>query len=58
MTLQNNCLQAQPDKGTLLAVLLDENGNALETKAVTENTGLSCEETKKIQVTLAKRAPM
>ena len=55
VTLQNNCLQAQPDKGTLLAVLLDENGNALETKAVTENTGLSCEETKKIQVTFGQK---
>ena len=55
VTLQNNCLQPQPDKGTLLAVLLDENGNALETKAVTENTGLSCEETKKIQVTFGQK---
>ena len=55
VTLQNNCLQAQPDKGTLLAVLLDENGNALETKAVTENTGLTCEETKKIQVTFGQK---
>lgn len=55
VTLQNNCLQAQPDKGTLLAVLLDENGNALETKAVTEDTGLSCEETKKIQVTFGQK---
>lgn len=55
VTLQNNCLQAQPDKGTLLAVLLDENGNALETKAVTENTGLTCEETKKIRVTFGQK---
>ena len=55
VTLQNNCLQAQPDKGTLLAVLLDENGNALETKAVTEDTGLSCEETKQIQVTFDQK---
>ena len=55
VTLQNNCLQPQPDKGTLLAVLLDENGNALETKAVTEDTGLSCEETKKIQVTFGQK---
>ena len=55
VTLQNNCLQPQPDKGTLLAVLLDENGNALETKAVTENTGLTCEETKKIQVTFGQK---
>ena len=55
VTLQNNCLQPQPDKGTLLAVLLDENGNALETKAVTENTGLSCEETKQIQVTFGQK---
>ena len=53
--MQNNCLQPQPDKGTLLAVLLDENGNALETKAVTENTGLTCEETKKIQVTFGQK---
>lgn len=55
VALQNNCLQAQPDKGTLLAVLLDENGNALETKAVTEDTGLSCEETKKIRVTFGQK---
>lgn len=55
VTLQNNCLQAQPDNGTLLAVLLDENGNALETKAVTEDTGLSCEETKKIRVTFGQK---
>lgn len=55
VTLQNNCLQPQPDKGTLLAVLLDENGNALETKAVTEDTGLTCEETKKIRVTFGQK---
>ena len=50
MTLKNNSLQEQPDNGTLLAVLLDENGGRLETQTVTENTGLTCEQTKSVSV--------
>ena len=51
VTLKNNSLQEQPDNGTLLAVLLDENGNELDTQTVTDNTALTCEETKPVPVT-------
>ena len=54
VTLKNNSLQKQPGNGTLLAVLLDENGSPLETKTVTDNTDLDCEETKSVDVQFSK----
>ena len=50
VTLKNNSLQNQADNGTLVALLLDENGNTLDTQTVTENTQLTCEENKQIPV--------
>ena len=50
VTLKNNSLQDQEDNGTLVALLLDENGNTLDTQTVTENTQLTCEENKQIPV--------
>ena len=50
VTLKNNSLQNQADNGTLVALLLDENGNTLDTQTVTENTQLTCEQNKQIPV--------
>lgn len=50
VTLKNNSLQDQEDNGTLVALLLDENGNTLDTQTVTENTQLTCEQNKQIPV--------
>lgn len=50
VTLKNNSLQDQADSGTLVALLLDENGNTLDTQTVTENTQLTCEQNKQIPV--------
>lgn len=52
--LTNNCLQAQPDAGTLLAVLLDADGNALESKTVLPDSALTCEQTRSVNVTFEK----
>ena len=52
--LKNNCLTAQPDNGTLLAVLLDKDGNALETQVVIPDTALTCEQTKSVTVTFTQ----
>ena len=52
--LKNNCLQDQPDNGTLLAVLLDKDGNALETQVVIPDTALTCEQTKSVNVTFTQ----
>ena len=50
VTLKNNSLQDQEDNGTLVALLLDENGNTLDTQTVTEHTELTCEQNKQIPV--------
>ena len=50
VTLKNNSLQNQADNGTLVALLLDENGNTLDTHTVTEDTKLTCEQNKQIPV--------
>ena len=50
VTLKNNSLQDQEDNGTLVALLLDENGNTLDTQTVTEDTELTCEQNKQIPV--------
>lgn len=50
VTLKNNSLQDQADNGTLVALLLDENGNTLDTQTVTEKTQLTCEQNKQIPV--------
>lgn len=50
VTLKNNSLQDQEDNGTLVALLLDENGNTLDTQTVTEETELTCEQNKQIPV--------
>lgn len=50
VTLKNNSLQNQAGNGTLVALLLDENGNTLDTQTVTENTQLTCEQNKQIPV--------
>lgn len=50
VTLKNNSLQNQADNGTLVALLLDENDNTLDTQTVTENTQLTCEQNKQIPV--------
>lgn len=52
--LKNNCLTAQPDNGTLLAVLLDKDGNALETQVVIPDTALTCEQAKSVTVTFTQ----
>ena len=50
VTLKNNSLQDQADNGTLVALLLDENGNTLDTQTVTKDTKLTCEQNKQIPV--------
>lgn len=50
VTLKNNSLQDQADNGTLVALLLDENGNTLDTQTVTKDTELTCEQNKQIPV--------
>ena len=50
VTLKNNSLQDQAGNGTLVALLLDENGNTLDTQTVTEHTELTCEQNKQIPV--------
>lgn len=50
VTLKNNSLQNQAGNGTLVALLLDENGNTLDTQTVTEDTELTCEQNKQIPV--------
>ena len=50
VTLKNNSLQDQAGNGTLVALLLDENGNTLDTQTVTKDTQLTCEENKQIPV--------
>lgn len=55
VTLKNNSLQDQEDNGTLVALLLDENGNTLDTQTVTEETELTCEENKQIPVNFQEK---
>ena len=55
VTLKNNSLQKQADNGTLVALLLDENGNTLDTQTVTENTQLTCEQNKQISVNFQEK---
>ena len=54
VTLKNNSLQPQQNKGTLVAVLLDQQGKELETKIVTPDTALACEETQNVTVTFSQ----
>lgn len=44
ITLRNNCLQPQAEKGTLLVSLLDAGGAVLETKTALASSALSCEQ--------------
>lgn len=55
VTLKNNSLQNQADNGTLVALLLDENGNTLDTQTVTKNTQLTCEQNKQIPVNFQEK---
>lgn len=55
VTLKNNSLQNQADNGTLVALLLDENGNTLDTQTVTENTQLTCEQNQQIPVNFQEK---
>lgn len=55
VTLKNNSLQKQAGNGTLVALLLDENGNTLDTQTVTEDTELTCEQNKQIPVDFQKK---
>lgn len=55
VTLKNNSLQDQADNGTLVALLLDENGNTLDTQTVTEETELTCEQNKQIPVNFQEK---
>lgn len=55
VTLKNNSLQDQADSGTLVALLLDENGNTLDTQTVTEDTELTCEQNKQIPVNFQEK---
>ncbi len=55
VTLKNNSLQNQADNGTLVALLLDENGNTLDTQTVTEETELTCEQNKQIPVNFQEK---
>ena len=50
VTLKNNSLQNQAGNGTLVALLLDESGNTLDTQTVTKDTQLTCEENMQIPV--------
>lgn len=50
VTLKNNSLQDQAGNGTLVALLLDENGNTLDTQTVTKDTQLTWEQNKQIPV--------
>ena len=54
VTLKNNSLQSQPSEGTLVAVLLDEDGNSLDSKVVTTQSVLACEQTLKMDVEFEK----
>ena len=55
VTLKNNSLQNQAGNGTLVALLLDENGNTLDTQTVTEDTELTCEQNKQIPVNFQEK---
>lgn len=55
VTLKNNSLQDQENNGTLVALLLDENGNTLDTQTVTENTQLTCEQNQQIPVNFQEK---
>lgn len=55
VTLKNNSLQNQAGNGTLVALLLDENGNTLDTQTVTEHTELTCEQNKQIPVNFQEK---
>ena len=55
VTLKNNSLQNQAGNGTLVALLLDENGNTLDTQTVTEDTELTCEQNKQISVNFQEK---
>lgn len=55
VTLKNNSLQDQEDNGTLVALLLDENGNTLDTQTVTKDTELTCEQNKQIPVNFQEK---
>ena len=55
VTLKNNSLQNQAGNGTLVALLLDENGNTLDTQTVTQNTHLTCEQNKQIPVNFQEK---
>ena len=55
VTLKNNSLQNQSGNGTLVALLLDENGNTLDTQTVTEDTELTCEQNKQIPVNFQEK---
>lgn len=55
VTLKNNSLQDQENNGTLVALLLDENGNTLDTQTVTEDTKLTCEQNKQIPVNFQEK---
>lgn len=54
VTLKNNSLQSQPSGGTLVAVLLDENGKSLDSKVVTTNSALTCEQTLEVDIEFEK----
>lgn len=55
VTLKNNSLQNQVGNGTLVALLLDENGNTLDTQTVTKDTELTCEQNKQIPVNFQEK---
>lgn len=55
VTLKNNSLQDQENNGTLVVLLLDENGNTLDTQTVTEDTKLTCEQNKQIPVNFQEK---
>ena len=54
VTLKNNSLRPQPSGGTLVAVLLDENGKSLDSKVVTTNSALTCEQTLEVDIEFEK----
>lgn len=55
VTLKNNSLQNQAGNGTLVALLLDESGNTLDTQTVTKDTQLTCEENMQIPVNFQEK---
>ncbi len=54
VNLRNNSIQAQPGQGILLAALLNDTGDVLETKTAMTDSALTCEQAKTVDVTFTQ----